>query len=99
MKTPKFDGKLKWVCPHCGAENETVAEECTAYHSFEIDEEGVTPLKLKDLDYNSPLECPSCYEEVTAEDIRTGFRRWLENLKRTDPERHAEILAELLQTT
>jgi uncharacterized Zn finger protein (UPF0148 family) len=29
MKALKFDGKLKWVCPHCGEENETVAEEWT----------------------------------------------------------------------
>jgi len=103
----KFDGNLKWICPHCRAENEGIDADITAYGSFwsawftitgdtiEIDEKENQP-DYNYFEYNG-FYCPKCRGGVTAKEVREGLFRWLEKIRRVDPEWYAEAMADLVE--
>jgi rubredoxin len=104
-KKIEFDGSLYWICPHCGAENDSVTvlvriqgTAKTTASRFVISDK----IEVDDYDYEPELEeigsesqedylCPECEKSVTAEDIRRGFHDWLEQLK------DAELLSEYFE--
>jgi hypothetical protein len=101
----KFDGRLRWVCPHCGAVNSRL--RFTLVHrdlGFELLEHRVFGKVI--LGYTGggggimlvgDANCPKCLGEVSFDAVRDGFFRWLGRLKRKNPERYAEILSECLE--
>jgi predicted RNA-binding Zn-ribbon protein involved in translation (DUF1610 family) len=48
------------------------------------------------LKYGSALLCPDCLTTLGREEVWEGFFEWLEKVKREDPKRYAQIVAELL---
>jgi len=110
-KKIEFDGSLYWICPYCGAENDsitvvvriegtgkTTASRFAVSDEIEVDEYDYEP-ELEEIDSESQEDylCPECEESVTAEDIRQGFHDWLEQLKDEDPEQYAELLSEYFE--
>jgi rubredoxin len=97
-----FDGRLKWICPRCGAENRGVRAyvEGTAVVGIELMGEhlfywGV--LEGEELEVTGEdMYCPQCHRPVATKDIIEGFHRWLEKLKGENPREYAEILSEML---
>jgi uncharacterized protein YlaI len=96
-----FNGALGWICPRCHQANNDIDEllqQEVCEEPFQV--EGNTIEGLGEL--NDPIvtfHCPSCGKKVTAEDVRHGLSRWLKQLKRTNPERYAEVLANHLKST
>jgi predicted RNA-binding Zn-ribbon protein involved in translation (DUF1610 family) len=112
-KKIEFDGSLCWICPHCGAENDsitvlvwmegtgkTTANRFAVSDEIEVyeDDYACEP-ELEEINSESQEDylCPECEESVTAEDIRQGFHDWLEQLKDEDPEQYAELLSEYFE--
>jgi ribosomal protein L37AE/L43A len=106
-KKLRFDGSICWLCPHCEAENETIkatvrVEGTTQEMNFVLDgdvDTGSDYPEFEDIyDYEEEeYLCPNCGEQVTAEDIREGFHKWLERLKDEDPEQYAQLLSEYIE--
>jgi predicted RNA-binding Zn-ribbon protein involved in translation (DUF1610 family) len=99
-----FDGELRWVCPHCGAEATTVESINRVKHRIKLDLL-LTSKCLYISDGGIPLyvlgcedRCPNCGQAVSHEDIRRGFNRWLTQLRRRKPKRYAKILSEVLES-
>lgn len=105
-----FDGGLRYICPHCGKEQEFIEVLWMAYgrsrvcfsvsedwKDIDFDEEEIDVRDFEDLETpDDPFHCPGCRSPLGAEDIRKGFFKWLEGLKKEDPEWYAEVIAELL---
>jgi hypothetical protein len=105
-----FDGGLRYICPHCGKEQEFIEVLWTAYgrskvcfsvsedwKDIDFDEEEIDVRDFEDIDTpEHPFHCPGCRSPLGAEDIRKGFFKWLEGLKKEDPEWYAQAIAELL---
>jgi predicted nucleic-acid-binding Zn-ribbon protein len=101
-----FDGNLKWICPHCGAENEGIDADITAYGSFrsawfavvgdkvEIDENEEPNYDY--FEYNL-FCCPKCRGDVTAKEIKDGLFKWLEKIRKENPELYSEVMADLVE--
>jgi hypothetical protein len=105
-----FDGGLRYICPKCGKEQEFIGVFWTAYgfskvsfsvsedwKDIDFDKEEIDVRDYEDIETpDNPFCCPSCRETLDAEDIREGFFKWLERLKKEDSEWYAEVIAELL---
>jgi len=97
-----FDGRLRWICPRCGAENRGVRTyvEGMAEVGFGLGKRlfywGI--LEGEELEVTGEnIYCPRCHRPVAEEDIIEGFHRWLEKLKEENPREYAEILSEMLE--
>jgi hypothetical protein len=105
-----FDGGLRYICPHCGKEQEFIEVLWMAYgrsrvcfsvsedwKDIDFDEEEIDVRDFEDIETpDDPFCCPSCRGTLDAEDIREGFFKWLKGLKKEDPEWYAQVIAELL---
>ena len=101
-----FDGRLRYVCPHCGEEQKAVLTTWKAWGvsevSFSVEggrmktEDEIDTRNYVDIDEEGEYSCPDCDEKLTVEDVMGGLKKWLEKLKKEDPEEYAEIIAELL---
>ena len=104
-----FDGKIAYICPHCGAEQKFVSVWWTVGGHDDVpftllpDDirfsgkslRSFFGITLRDIELDD-FRCPSCTWELEPEDIRKGFFKWLEGLKKKDPKKHAQIVAKLL---
>jgi|YelNatPaOPRAMG01_1025707.scaffolds.fasta_scaffold154378_2 hypothetical protein len=99
------DKSLRYVCPHCGKEQkfaeveirggELCAEDSWTYGLIMRYFEVVVP----QFPVAVPIpvfRCPGCRALLKKEKIQEGFFEWLGRLRKKDPERYAEIIAELL---
>ena len=102
----EFDGKYRYICPHCKGEQEWVIVYWNAFGAsvvdFILEEGGIEPTGRVDferglIDFRwEEVYCPGCKKKLDAEDIERGFFGWLKELRKRDPKLHAEIVAELL---
>ena len=103
----EFDGELRYICPHCGKEQEWIDAEWTASGfskvAFAIEGERVRPeeeeLDPGDCDYietTGAFRCPGCGAPLADHQVKDGFFRWLKRLREEDPKWYAKIIAELL---
>jgi predicted RNA-binding Zn-ribbon protein involved in translation (DUF1610 family) len=102
----KFDGSLRWICPKCGEENPDLRFGGER-EGFVIEGSKLIPLdpelavwlkewKESEMGEDRYFRCPHCGGWVDAELVRDGFREWLRNMRREDPETYAKHMSKLL---
>jgi ribosomal protein S27AE len=101
-----FYGKLRWICPRCGAENKTIdalAKITARFESawftiirdeIEVDSE-LSEYDSDNIEYKSFL-CPNCKSPVTVKEVKDGLFRWLEKLRQEEPKKYDELMPYLL---
>ena len=109
LPTLRFNGDICWICPHCGEENEEirVCVDVRGLSNIHFSLEGDTVEafdefgaldgieELDDFEITA-LYCPHCEVEVSEEDIRQGFKKWLPKLKKKNPKLYAKLAAQIL---
>jgi len=51
--------------------------------------------EAEDFDIES-FFCPSCFKSLGKGDIEEGFRKWMDKIKKEDPETYASLISEML---
>jgi ssDNA-binding Zn-finger/Zn-ribbon topoisomerase 1 len=100
------DKSLRYVCPHCGKEQkfaeveirggDVCAEDSWTYGTIMRFFEVVGPQWFPVAAPIPFFRCPSCKTMLRKKEIQKGFFEWLSRLRKKNPERYAEIIAELL---
>jgi hypothetical protein len=90
-----FTGKIAYICPHCGREQEFVSMWWEAWKDVRLSSLLQDLLRRHNTEVRT-FRCHFCNKPLEPENIREGFFMWLERLKERDPKRYAEILSGLL---
>jgi hypothetical protein len=93
----RFDGeKFRFLCPHCGAECDSIEVKTVDTffcHSFETSEEHIEVDHWPEADPVVLFVCPECGEELDGKDIEKGVERWLGRLRKSK-RKYAKWLSE-----
>jgi rubredoxin len=104
-----FDGRLKWICPRCGAENSYLLFtllDAEAELQFEyIDETKFPHIVLRNRgrvvnvrEVGERCRCPKCRQSIPVPVLKDAFLEWLEQVRQKDPKKYAEVLSSVLES-
>ena len=93
----RFDGeKFKFLCPHCGAECDSIEVKTIDTFLcglFETSEEHIEIDHWPEADPVTLFVCPECGEELDGRDVEEGVERWLKRLRKSR-KKYAKWLSE-----
>jgi len=101
-----FSGDLRYVCPRCGdVQKKLIFRSLDG--SFEayfrvcrgeieaLQEDGSWLLARNE---DCEFRCPSCWKELTLREVLKGLRKWLEMMRKIDPQTYSEVMSRMFDT-
>jgi DNA-directed RNA polymerase subunit RPC12/RpoP len=101
-----FCGDLRYVCPRCGDVQKKLVFRSLEGRSFEayfrVYRGRIKALQEDDswwhLDEDLGFRCPSCWKELTLQEVLKGLGKWLEMMRKIDPQTYSEVMSRMFDT-